>query len=87
MREEYCPYCGALLVYEDTWFYQRKLRGYIYRCPNHEGFESEEDLKAYEQETGLKHSEEEPLTCASSMFHVSGSFYTDGDSLREGYPC
>lgn len=48
-----CPYCGADLVYEDTygqgvyWKQDNKPTGDIYRCPNHEGFPDEESAYEY----------------------------------------
>ncbi len=99
-----CPYCGAELEYDDTYgignqsaqekygYGWRKL-GTIYRCPNHEGFETEEEAMEYlhtsnltMEELGIESWEE--IMCESSCHHVSGSFYDDENgNLREGYPC
>ncbi|MCP4987224.1 MAG: hypothetical protein GY928_14595 [Colwellia sp.] len=93
-----CPICNAELTHEDTWGYlaahqSGEIMGQIYRCPNHEGFDSEEEASEYLKETNqtledLDCETWEELTCDSSMHHVSGSFYTDKqDNLHEGYPC
>lgn len=90
-----CPCCGAELEYHDTYFLGRdhsnKL-GDIYKCPNHEGFPSEEEAREYEKDalSGDETPAEDwtEITCSSSCHHVSGSFYTDRqDRLHEGYPC
>ena len=51
-----CPYCGAELYQEDTWFRgtvctEMSKMGEIYRCPNHEGFPSEEEARTYLTDT------------------------------------
>jgi hypothetical protein len=65
-----------------------KELGEIYRCPNHEGFEYEEDAIFYAQNNSIDYENWEDIVCESSCLHVSGCFYTDerGD-LNEGYPC
>ena len=86
-----CPHCDAELTYEDS--YGRfsggimvVKRGDIYRCPNHQGFSSFEDAKAYDESATLENWED--VCCESSVHYVSGSFYTDSnDNLHDGYPC
>lgn len=86
-----CPYCDAELVYEDSYgrFSGGSMvdkRGEIFRCPNHQGFTSLEEAKAYDASATPENWEE--ITCGSSVHYVSGSFYTDSrDNLHEGYPC
>ena len=93
-----CPFCNAEMSDCGAWGYlaahqSGEVLGHTFKCPNAEGFESDEEAKAYllkEGETleslGLGSLEE--LTCPSSMHHVSGSFYTDKqENLHEGYPC
>jgi len=99
-----CPYCGAKLKYDDTYGVgnqsAQKKYGYgwnklgtIYKCPNHEGFENEEEALNYMENInatfesfGVNSWEE--IVCESSCHHVSGSFYDDEiGKLHEGYPC
>ena len=93
-----CPYCNTELNHEDTWGYlaqhqSGEVLGQIYRCPKHEGFESEEEVKTFLTETDqtledLGVATWEEVTCDSAMHSVSGSFYTDKqDNLHNGYPC
>jgi hypothetical protein len=65
-----------------------KVLGEIYRCPNHSGFEYEEDAVFYAQNNNIEYENWEDIVCESSCFSVSGSFYTNerGD-LNDGYPC
>ena len=98
-----CPYCSAELICEDTWGIGNftTYEGEIYRCPNHEQFETPEDAFTYWDENvknvhsdwegfqdGWKEDLWDTFGCDSGCHHVSGSFYTDrsGD-LKEGYPC
>lgn len=93
-----CPICGSDLQDEGPYGYlashqSGEVLGHTYRCPNHEGFESEElanvFLKSTErtmEDIGVTSWDE--ITCDSSMHSVSGSFYTDKqDNLHDGYPC
>ena len=105
-----CPYCGAELTctnyygkrkhaehyyeYPQSWI---EKEGDIYRCPNHEGFETVEDVLIYIDGNGddlerylHDHCFQswEDVACESSTHNVSGSFYTDKDgNLHDGYPC
>lgn len=93
-----CPYCDSALTYEEEYGYLAphqtgEVLGYIYKCPNSEGFDSEKEANEYLdligetlETMGIESWEE--LTCYSSEFHVCGSFYTDKHGeLHEGYPC
>lgn len=94
-----CPYCGADLVYEDTygqgayWKQDNKPTGDIYRCPNHEGFPDCETAVNWYIEYKDEHPSKEfedwtGIACESNAHNVSGSFYTDEKGeLFEGYPC
>lgn len=93
-----CPNCNAELEYNCQYGYlashqSGEVLGNIYTCPNHEGFDTKEEAETYLAEIGetvesLNLVEWEEVTCDSSMYHVSGSFYTDkNDNLHEGYPC
>lgn len=91
-----CTYCGAELVHEDSYGNRNYIchgdmngkAGDIYKCPNHEGFESEEEAIAYAEKNDIEYEDWTEICCDSSMHHVSGSFYTDRqDNLCEGYPC
>lgn len=100
-----CPYCGAELNCEDSYGTKEFIiygnenykNGDIYRCLNHNGFETEEDVMNYlemdkqELDDFLKDADFESwedVACESSCHSVSGSFYTDRqDNLYEGYPC
>jgi hypothetical protein len=88
-----CPFCGAELDYNDYYGWGipsredfRKI-GYIYRCPNFEGFETNEEALEYAK--NIPENERvsvEEITCDSADFN--GLFYTDEhDELHEGYPC
>jgi hypothetical protein len=91
----HCEHCGAELVYSDSYgrFQGGQMTdkaGDIYRCPNHEGFSSEEEARAYEAEGGDGEVTVDwtEITCHSSVHHVSGSYYTDrAGRLHPGYPC
>jgi hypothetical protein len=90
-----CPYCGAELVKEDVYGFlcshqSGEILGDILRCPNHEGFETEEEARNYNEGSGDYSEEEdwEEMCCGSCCHYVSGSFYTDEHgNLHEGYPC
>lgn len=100
-----CTYCGSELEYEDSYGNRDYIchgdsngkRGDIYRCPNHEGFQTKDEVLTYlkiddsELETYLKEQgfeEWQEVPCDSSTHNVSGSFYTDcNGNLYEGYPC
>ena len=95
---EICPYCDAGLTYDCEYGYlgsnqKYDIEGYIYKCPNSEGFNSEEEANEYLNHIGetiesIGVESWEELTCHSSVFHVCGSFYTDKyGELHEGYPC
>lgn len=92
---ERCTYCGSELLDEGAYgrlmsHQDGKVLGRIYRCPNHEGFESEDDKTHFMSESGEKPEvgDEESFCCPSAMHSVSGGFYTDtSDNLLEGYPC
>lgn len=92
-----CPYCNAELEHHDTYFLGRnhtdagKL-GDIFKCPNNEGFQNEQEAREYEAETlsdDEKPAEDwQEIVCHSACHHVSGSFYTDRqENLHDGYPC
>lgn len=95
-----CTYCNAEMTYEgpygkgnmaaqEKYGYGWQKIGDIYRCPNHEGFESKEEEDEYIELVGeFSDQEGESICCDSSTHNVSGSFYTDSNgNLREGYPC
>lgn len=91
-----CIYCGAELVHEDTWGvgpywrHDNDPEGEIYRCPNHNGFDTEEAAWKYVVDFGADPYEGswEDIACDSGCHHVSGMFYTDqSGELKEGYPC
>lgn len=92
-----CFYCGAELDCYDYYKQYGKKIGDIYKCPNHEGFESKQEVSDYLEtdEDGLTDylSENdldswEDVLCESSVHSVSGSFYTDAQgNLYAGYPC
>jgi hypothetical protein len=98
MSDLCCPYCDAELEYEDSFgnlaFIQGRgeKSGDIFRCPNHEGFSTKEDVENYATKNCMLFiwdlNKWEEIYCDSSVHNVSGSFYTDknGD-LHEGYPC
>jgi hypothetical protein len=85
-----CIYCGAELEKEDEYGYfcrhqSNEKLGDIFRCPNHEGFQTEADAREYNEEF-LEDWEE--ACCESSCHSVSGCFYTDKyGELYKGYPC
>lgn len=84
-----CPYCGAELVYEDSYGrirngFMEVKKGEIFKCPNRDGFPTPEEARAYDPDE--KNVEE--IACHSSTHYVSGSFYTDSaGNLHNGYPC
>ena len=91
-----CPYCNAELIVED-WYGHKvhgehywieghwKKDGDIYRCPNHEGFDSEEEAREYDPD---HEGDWEEITCESACHSISGSFYDKKNGeLQEGYPC
>jgi hypothetical protein len=91
-----CIYCGAELEWEDSYGNHEYIchgdisgkSGDIYRCPNHEGFETQEDAIEYALKGEIAYDDWKEITCDSSMHRVSGSFYTDRqENLHEGYPC
>jgi hypothetical protein len=67
--------------------------GDIYKCKNHEGFSTEEEVIQYLTDNNLSFDDLgvscwEEVVCDSAYHRVSGSFYTDEyDNLKEGYPC
>ena len=87
-----CPYCNAELEWEDSYgtaeyiIYgnEKYKNGDIYKCPNHEGFETKEEALSYDDT--CEEDIWEYIACESGVFN--GYFYTDkqGD-LHEGYPC
>lgn len=92
-----CPHCGKELVY-DTYYFRgnntNEVLGHIFKCPNVEGFEEQEDAIAFVKENNLKigdgpdcdFEDAESICCTSACFN--GFFYTDSnDNLNEGYPC
>ena len=98
-----CTYCESELTYEgpygkgnlaaqEKYGYGWEKHGDIYRCPNSDGFNSKEEADAYLKEIGetlnsLGLESWEELVCDSATHNVSGSFYTNNDNLKEGYPC
>ncbi|AUR89261.1 hypothetical protein NVP1121O_233 [Vibrio phage 1.121.O._10N.286.46.C4] len=98
-----CIYCGAELTYEDTfgvgahWIRDNTPAGYIYRCPNHEGFSEESEGRDYLAELGgevmlpwFGWESWQDVVCDSSVHNVSGYFYVyvgEENNLKEGYPC
>src|ERR1017187_8897416 len=85
-----CTYCGAELEDQGPWGYlalhqSGEVLGRVYKCPNSEGFQSDDEAKMYigEYKTPL-----EDAVCESGLHRVSGCFYTDkNDNLHTGYPC
>jgi hypothetical protein len=93
-----CTFCGSEMDYNGPYgrfaaHQDGKKIGDIYKCPNAEGFQSEDEALEYLQSSGQTLEENgwaswEEIVCWSSVHHVSGSFYTDeGGDLHEGYPC
>tara|TARA_Y100001956_G_scaffold48961_1_gene47609 strand:- start:6963 stop:7280 length:318 start_codon:yes stop_codon:yes gene_type:complete len=101
-----CPYCESELTQVDTWgvglwWHGGKPEGEIYKCPNHEQFETPEDAFLYWDnnvkdvhsdwegfEDGWNEELWDTFGCESNCHYVSGSFYTDRNGeLHEGYPC
>lgn len=91
-----CPYCGCELEWEDSYGNNNYIiygdengkSGDIYRCPNHEGFETKEEAIEYAAENNIEYDTWVDIVCDSSCHNVSGSFYTDKQgNLYEGYPC
>ena len=88
-----CPYCNAELQYDD-WYGHKvfgehywipnhwEKDGDIYQCPNHGGFESEEEAREYNPDPEI---DWEDIVCESSIHN--GSFYLDQNgNLQEGRP-
>lgn len=72
--------CG--LHYPSTW---HKL-GDIYKCPNCDGFDNEDEAITYAKENNIRYDNWEDIVCESNCFN--GDFYTDEqENLHEGYPC
>ncbi len=103
-----CTYCNTELSHKDTYGFlashqSGEVLGQIYRCPNHDGFDTKEEAGQYlidsideimnmdDVEEYFKKSDGETwedVGCESSCHSVSGSFYTDKqDNLYGGYPC
>lgn len=93
-----CPYCNAELNENGHYGYlaqhqSGEVLGYIYKCPNSEGFENIEDILEYldfsnQTMEDLVINNLCDIVCYSNVFPVSGSFYTDkNQNLFEGYPC
>ena len=66
-----------------------EVLGYIFKCPNQEGFETEKEALDYlidTDQTDVDFDNWESLQCDSN--NHNGFFYTDKqDNLHEGYPC
>jgi len=96
-----CPYCNSELEHTDSFGNsnyilrgdQNGKSGDIFKCPNHEGFEDENEAKNYleKEKVSIEDLGFESLSdvvCQSSEHYVSGSFYTDRqENLHNGYPC
>ena len=101
-----CIYCGAELEWYDSYGNKDYIiygdmngkRGDIYKCPNHEGFESCQDVMEYIDVNEIHELEDYlsvncletwgEIVCDSACHCVSGSFYIDIQcNLHEGYPC
>lgn len=90
-----CIYCGADLIEIDSYFKGRETHntlGYIYQCPNFEGFETNEELEAYRERMRLEGQSEEEISASNECFSFdhNGHFYTKAphnDELYEGHPC
>lgn len=91
-----CIYCGAELEWHDSYGNKdyilhgdaRGKGGDIFKCPNHEGFETEQEALAYAKENNLDYDDWTEIVCDSACHSASGSFYTDiQGNLHEGYPC
>ena len=88
-----CPYCEAELIYHD--YYGKRdyntlsgirRTGDIFKCPNHDGFDIEEEAREYASFDDIEYDDWEEIVCNSATFN--GYFYTDkSGNLREGYPC
>jgi len=60
--------------------------GYIYKCFNSCGFNTEEEATKYAKENNIKYEDWQDVVCDSDCFN--GNFYTDDrEELHEGYPC
>ena len=90
-----CPYCGKELILTDTYgpreyicFGDRNYKeGDIYKCPNHEGFETAAESIEYAAVNDLQYTEINDIVCKSATHNCSGSFYTDKNGkLYPGYP-
>jgi hypothetical protein len=84
--ERECPYCGAELERTDSYFRNGEVLGDIFKCPNAEGFPSQEEALHYDPTADPE--EWEHVCCHSGTHSVCGSFYTDVHGrLNTGYPC
>ncbi|PHE64387.1 hypothetical protein COF68_05995 [Bacillus toyonensis] len=94
-----CTRCGGDLDYSSVWYrgvYGREdyqERGTIYKCPNWQGFNSEEERQVYMERYDIEVGEDkefktiEDVIC-SSHDDFNGDFHTDeSGELNEGYPC
>ncbi len=88
-RENFYGTSGNGIYYPSTY----EQLGNIYTCPNHEGFETEEEALKYMNDNNATFESLcvtcwEEIVCDSNCHHVSGSFYDDErGNLHEGYPC
>lgn len=64
-----------------------KVLGEIYKCPNSEGFQDEDEAIEYAKNNGIEFTDPSEIVCDSNSHRVSGSFYTENNELKEGYPC
>ena len=82
-----CPECSAELIHHDSYglFTARQSGekfGDIFKCPNCEGFETEEEAREYDPDCN---GDWEEIMCRSIF--GNGCFYTDkAGNLHEGYP-
>ncbi|MGF2714283.1 hypothetical protein ACQUY5_18665 [Bacillus cereus] len=94
-----CPYCGGSLDYNTTWYtglYGREdyhERGIVYKCPNWQKFNDEEERQAYIEKNKIQVGKDqefesvEEVICKSHN-ECNGDFYTDGSAeLIQGNPC
>lgn len=94
-----CEYCGVELTSVDSWgigywYRDGNPEGEILQCPNHEGFDTEEEARTYLTSVDAldsfweKHFDCEDVMCESNCHSVSGMYYTDRNGeLHQGYPC